>query len=334
MVEDAGNKGVPDRWRAKLRSGLGAIVILSLAAATTVVVLYCRPERSSTSKGDVGVSMAMARPSRWALLMQEGRAALARNQAQDALRHFLAAAQRGFDAESRAEAYFYVGQANEALLRRDQTIQVYMKALDLAPNGGYVPRISFRLGELYTSVGLLPSTMKPEVAEAKMRSTMSDVKAIRHFERALTCGQAGDPWVVSSKMYLAGLYINHGRDVEGWHLLHEVASLDPESIESPGYLGRSVQDSMSQEDMEQELKATRTRIASSRQAARRYLLQWSMSPDILQRVINLRRLLGRCRGDPMEAKVRQALRAALTELSESARRASNLANEPKSSSEQ
>ena len=216
--------------------------------------------------------------------------------------------------EYRADTLLYMAQAYEGLRLRSKAIEVYKRIVADYPSGKHIPRVYFRLGEVHTSITLLPEKTDPEQERQIIESQMLPSISIPYFEQSVASGGPFDLWGLASRIYLAGLYRNTGFETEGWDIVHELANLNVYDVTSPKYVGPYVEMNAGETTLCEWLDDARTIAARVRNSARKKLVSWSLSGGPVQSIINLHALIRRYPGTEIEARAQEKVEELAEEI--------------------
>ncbi len=213
--------------------------------------------------------------------------------------------------EHKADTLLRIAEVYEGMFRRSDAIATYERVLAECQGTPHAPRVYFRLGELHTSITLLPPWTSDAV-EAEVLAEMIPSNSIPYSEKAVSLGPALGKWTLSSKIYLARLYRDTDREQESWSILHELANIDVYDVTDPDYAGPYTRMNAAEETHGERLDDTRVHALVVRRSARQRLVWWSTVPDDLgQSILNLRALQESYAGTEVEswAKQQEALLA-------------------------
>jgi hypothetical protein len=158
---------------------------------------------------------------------------------------------------------------------------------------------------LYTSVSLLREDAAEAEVDRLQRTEMLPEKAVPYFEQAVVTGPPLSSWVLASKLYLARLYMDTGRQAEAWSILQELATLKVEEVNTPDYVGPYA-DLSTQKTAEDRVAEARAFAAKVRRSAQARLVSLSVVPgDPVQSLQNLQALMARYPGTEVEALARK-----------------------------
>jgi hypothetical protein len=130
-------------------------------------------------------------------------------------------------------------------------------------------------------------------------------KGIPYFEQAVVAGPPLSSWVLASKLYLARLYMDTGRQAEAWSILQELATLKVEEVNTPDYVGPYAELS-TQKTAEERVAEARAFAAKVCRSAQARLVSWSVVPgDPVQSLQKLQALMERYPGTEVEALARK-----------------------------
>ena len=190
---------------------------------------------------------------------------------------------------------------------------VYEGILRGYPETQHAARICFRLGELHTSVSLLPEGATQADGDRLQQTEMLPERGIAYFEQAVASAPPLSPWVLASRLYLARLYMDTDRQAEAWAILRDLATLNPEAVNTPDYVGPYAEMS-TQETLEERVAEARAFAAKVRQSAQARLVSWSVVPgDPVQSLQNLEALMSRYPGTDIEALAQKEATSLLAE---------------------
>ena len=239
--------------------------------------------------------------AQWSAKMSEAEQHYLRGQSHHALSLFREAELLADSEERKADAVLWGGRALEALRERFQTVATYEGILRDYPETQHAARICFRLGELHTSVSLLPEGATQADGDRLQQTEMLPERGIAYFEQAVASAPPLSPWVLASRLYLARLYMDTDRQAEAWAILRDLATLNPEAVNTPDYVGPYAEMS-TQETLEERVAEARAFAAKVRQSAQARLVSWSVVPgDPVQSLQNLEALMSRYPGTDIEA---------------------------------
>jgi len=241
----------------------------------------------------------------WHALVSEALAARARGEAEQALLLCQRALASASSDEDRADVLVQMAETYESQGRLSEAVGTYEDVLRDYPQMGHAARVCFRLGELYTSVSLLPEGATEAEVDRLQRTEMLPEKGMPYFEQAVAVGPPLSSWVLASKLYLARLYMDTGRQAEAWRILQELATLKVEEVNTPDYVGPYAELSTHKtaEERLAEARAFAARVCRSAQAR---LVTWSVVPgDAVQSLQNLQALMERYAGTEVEALARK-----------------------------
>lgn len=247
----------------------------------------------------------------WYAKMSEAEALFRQGQRYEALALYKQAALPGEPETLRADASVYCARAYEALRQRREALATYKNILLEYPNTEHAARICFRLGELHTAVTLLPEGAAQGEMDRLRHTEMLPEKGIPYFEQAVAGGPALTPWVLASRLYLARLYTDTGRQPEAWSILRELATLNLENVNRPDYAGPYAEMSAPQKTREEKVAEARAFATRVRHSARVRLVSWSVVPgDPIQSLRNLQGLMESYAGTEIESLARKEATAA------------------------
>lgn len=193
------------------------------------------------------------------------------------------------DAEHEADTLLYLARAYEHAMDRSKAVATYKRIIEEHPSSGHLPRVYFRLGELHTSVTLVPGSASEQRRDA-VRKEMTKEKCVGYFEAAIATGPPWNSWVRASRMYLAGIYDKE----KGLEILHEIANLDTYDVKEPDYTGPYLEHNDPRNTLGERLDSARLEAATARRNARRRLVLRSIiHRDPVQSIANLRTLIER-----------------------------------------
>jgi beta-lactamase regulating signal transducer with metallopeptidase domain len=251
----------PLRIRGPSRAALTSVVAggaLSLALA-----LSFSPKES----GAVGA---------WHTMVSEALGARARGEAEQALLLCQRALSSASADEDRADVLLQMAETYQSQGRLSEAVATYQGILRDYPQTGHRARIRFRLGELYASVSLLPEGATEGEVDRLQRTEMIPEKGeIPYFEQAVVAGPPLSSWVLASKLYLARLYMDTGRQAQAWSILQELATLKVEEVNTPDYVGPYAELS-TQKTAEERVAEARAFAARVRRSAQTRLVSWSV----------------------------------------------------------
>jgi tetratricopeptide (TPR) repeat protein len=192
--------------------------------------------------------------------------------------------------EHRADTLLYLAQAYEGLRLRSEAIETYKRIVADYPSSQHIPRVYFRLGEVHTSITLLPEKTDPNQERQIVEMQMTPKIAIPYFEQSVASSGSFDPWGLASRIYLAGRYRDTGFETKAWDIIHELANLNIYDVTKPKYVGPYVEMNASETTLCEWLDDARTLAARVRNSARNKLVPWSLSGGPMESIINLRDL--------------------------------------------
>jgi hypothetical protein len=130
-------------------------------------------------------------------------------------------------------------------------------------------------------------------------------KGIPYVEQAVAAGPPLSSLVLASKLYVARLYMDTGRQAEAWSILQELATLRVEEVNTPDYVGPYAELS-TQKTAEERVAEARAFAAKVCRSAQARLVSWSVVPgDPVQSLQKLQALMERYPGTEVEALARK-----------------------------
>jgi tetratricopeptide (TPR) repeat protein len=253
--------------------------LASLAQAPPAPLVSERPALSVVDSDPVR-SRSDPEFNEWYHLMHRGFDALTHGDFSTALASYDFALAKSESDYLRADVYLYQAKVYEGMRRRSVAIATYLQLADQFPDSAHLPYVCFRLGELHTSITLLPSGASADERAAVSRE-MAPAMGIPWFEIGARAGAPTDPWSLSCRSYLADLYKRTGRKDEAWRMAYELASLNLHDVKSPSYAGPYARTSKAERTWNQLLDDARVHAAGVKKAAQRRLTTWSVSQDSL-----------------------------------------------------
>jgi len=216
------------------------------------------------------------------------------------------------DEEQKADVLVRIAKTYEGEIRRDEAIAAWKRILDECPSSGHLPWVYFRLGELHRSISLVSANASDE-EHRRAHNEMRDEEAAFWFEKAVETGPPANEWVLSSKLYLAGIYFDMGRRSDGLAVLEEMSTLAPLSITSPNHVGPFKRMNDTRVTLSERLDETRASALKRRRAARTRLVGWSVTPgDAARSIADLSTLAAKYEGTEIGEMARQKIDAILT----------------------
>ena len=207
--------------------------------------------------------------------------------------------------EHRADTLLYLAQAYEGLRLRSEAIEIYKRIVADYPSSQHIPRVYFRLGEVHTSITLLPEKTDPNQKRQIVKTQMTHEIAIPYFEQSVASGGPFDPWGLASRIYLAGRYRDTGSETKAWDIVHELSNLNIYDVTKPKYVGPYVEMNASETTLCEWLDDARTLAARVRNSARNKLIPWSLSGGPVESIINLRDLIRLYPGTEIEVQAQE-----------------------------
>jgi tetratricopeptide (TPR) repeat protein len=209
--------------------------------------------------------------------------------------------------EHRADTLMYVAQAYENLPSRRQAIDTYKRILTDYPQTRHAPRIYFRLGEVNRSITLLSHPPDPEEERRVFETEMIPSVSIPYFEKCASIAPPMNGWVRASRIYLANLYKETGREDQAWEITHEIAALDIYDVTEPLYIGPYKEMSAPERTLCERLDDAREGVVRARNTSRRRLVRWSISSDPTESILKLQQLIRRYPGTDIETKATEQI---------------------------
>jgi len=209
--------------------------------------------------------------------------------------------------EHRADTLMYVARSYENLPSRRQAIDTYKRILADYPQTKHAPRIYFRLGEVHRSITLLSHPPDPEQERRVFETEMIPSVSIPYFEKCVSSAPAVNGWVRASRIYLANLYKETGREDDAWQITHEIATLDIYDVTEPLYIGPYVEMNAPERTLCERLDDAREGVVRARNTSRRRLVRWSISSDPTESILKLQQLINRYPGTDIETKAAEQI---------------------------
>jgi len=194
--------------------------------------------------------------------------------------------------EYRADTLLSTAQVYEGLRDRYAAIATYKRILSDYPLSPHVPRVCFRLGELYSCITLLPADASDKDA-ATVAAEMTPANSLPYFRKAIDAAPRVNAWARAAKLQIAGILVAvEGKRDEGIAILREVATLDIYDITEPDYGGPFLDSPRISGTRSELIDLARTQALKARDNARKALVHYAVIPsDPAASVANLRELI-------------------------------------------
>ena len=219
--------------------------------------------------------------------------------------------------EEKADVLVRIAKTYEGEIRRDDAIAAWKRVVGECPSSGLLPRVFFRLGELHRSITLLPLDASDDERH-QVNNQMRNETAVVWFEKAVESGLPYERYVLSSKIYLAGIYMDLGREDEAWGMLDQLASLDVDEVQTPAPAGPFDEAEAWPATLMERIDAARSHAQLIRHTAMVRLVEWSLKADAVASISALEKLADRYAGTEVEEMALEKIQEILGKLSEQA----------------
>ncbi|MCD6405235.1 MAG: tetratricopeptide repeat protein [Planctomycetes bacterium] len=231
------------------------------------------------------------RQYRWYSTIRDGNYYLYKGKHDKALAAFEKALSLSVSEEEKADTLLRMAKSYEGAFKRKEAVATWKRIVEECPSSGHLPYVCARLAELHRSITLV-SPKATEAEEREVSKKMTNDTAIYWFEKAVQSGPPYAPYVLSAKLYLAGIYPEVGRKDEAQQILEEISTIDIYDVKKPAYVGPFKEMNDDRITMSERLDETRSRLLSRRKSARRRLVEtcvvWS---DPVKSIVNLQKLV-------------------------------------------
>ncbi|HUT28542.1 MAG TPA: tetratricopeptide repeat protein [Sedimentisphaerales bacterium] len=255
----------------------------------------------------LGRGLAAEPAAKWYKIMDEARNLRSVSQIPQALGLYEEALAAAPTDEHRADTLMYVARAYENLPSRQDAIDTYKRILADYPDTRHAPRIYFRLGEVHRSITLLPNHPTPSEERRVLGTEMVPSVSIPYFEKCVSIAPPVNGWVRASRIYLANLYKDTGREDLAWQITHEIANLDIYDVTEPMYIGPYKQMNAPERTLCERLDDARQGVVRARNTSRRRLVRWSISSDPTESILKLQQLISRYPGTDIQTEATEQI---------------------------